>query len=194
MQSLITHDWTAAILFWVSFGLWFAIEFVVRARSDSEGRTSREWTLSLIVFTQLASLAVATVVAYKNPAPIPGAPWWPVAVGLSLLWIGVAFRLWAIITLGRFFKMVVVIQDGHRVVDSGPYRWLRHPSYTGGLIIVTGLGLAEGDWISLAIMIVFPLIAYLIRIRVEERALLEVLGEEYAAYAKRTSRLVPGLF
>jgi len=194
MRPLIAHDLTAQVLFWASFGLWFAIEFVLTAITNSRGRTTREWTLSLIVFTELASLAVSTIVAYKNPAPIPGPPWWPVGVGLSLIWLGIAVRLWAIITLGRFFKMVVVIQDAHRVVDRGPYRWLRHPSYTGGMLIVTGLGLAEGDWVSLAIMVVFPLIAYLARIRVEERALFGALGDEYAAYAKRTSRLIPGLF
>ena len=194
MQPLVFYDPAAEIIFWGSLALLIAIECVVRVRTDSQGRTSREWTLSLVVFSLVASMLVAGIVARHKLAPLPGPTWWPVAAGVALLWTGVAFRLWAVNTLGRFFKVVVIIQDDHRVVDRGPYRWIRHPSYTGGMITAIGIGLAYADWLSIAIMAVFPLIALLVRIRVEERMLLQELGEEYAVYAQRTARLLPGVF
>jgi protein-S-isoprenylcysteine O-methyltransferase len=194
MQPLVLHQPTAEILFDASLALWIAIEFVVGLRTDSSGRTARQWTQGLIMLAILASIALAAVLAEHHLAPLPGSGWWPLAVGLTLLWTGLAFRLWAVRTLGRFFKMAVVVQDDHRVVDSGPYRWLRHPSYTGALTITVGIGLAYGDWTSIAVMLLCPLIAFLIRIRVEERTLLDELGDEYAVYAQRTARLVPGLY
>jgi protein-S-isoprenylcysteine O-methyltransferase len=102
--------------------------------------------------------------------------------------------MWAILVLGRYFKVMVSIQDGHQVVDRGPYRRVRHPSYTGCILVMAGLGLAEGDWISLAIMLFGGLLAFGVRIRVEEHVLRQALGEEYAAYMRRTARLVPGVF
>lgn len=190
MRPLVFSDTTAEIIFWTSMALWMGIELGVH----SPGRTSREWTVTLVLLTLMASLFVAGGVAYKGVATIPGSGWWPVVVGLTLLWAGVAYRLWAVLTLGRYFKVAIVVQEGQRVVDQGPYRWVRHPSYTGGLVTLAGIGLAYGDWISLVIMIVFPLIALLIRIHVEEGMLLNEMGDEYAAYSKRTARLVPGVY
>ncbi|MFZ1154009.1 MAG: isoprenylcysteine carboxylmethyltransferase family protein [Solirubrobacteraceae bacterium] len=194
MQPIVFHDLAAEILFGASLILWITIELMVGVRTDASGRTAREWTQPLIMCVVLSSLVLAAVLAEHQVAPLPGSPWWPVAVGLTLWWSGVAFRLWSVRTLGHFFKMAVVVQDDHRVIDSGPYRWLRHPSYTGALLTNTGIGFALGDLASVAVMLFLPLIAFLIRIRVEERLLLRELGEEYAAYSQRTARLVPGLF
>jgi protein-S-isoprenylcysteine O-methyltransferase Ste14 len=195
MRPLVLHNGIAAALLWGSFLVWFVVvEGLIRKRSHSSGVESRDWTLSLIVVVSLASIAVATVVAGAHVAPLPGPAWWVLAGGLALLWLGVAFRVWAIFTLGRFFKLTVVTQESHHVVDRGPYRWLRHPSYTGALIAGVGIGLAEGDWLSIAIVAIGMSIAYAIRIRIEERTLLAELGDDYAAYVARTARLVPGLF
>ncbi len=194
MRPLVLHETLPEILLWGTFVLWLALESVLRRRSRTDSVESKEWTVSLIMVLLFVSLVAATVAASKHVAPLPGPAWWPVAAGVVLLWLGIGFRLWAIRTLGRFFKLTVVIQENHRVVESGPYRWLRHPSYTGGLVAATAIGLAEGDWVAIAIMAIGLSIAYLVRIPVEERALLAELGDEYAAYAKRTARLVPGLF
>ncbi len=190
MRPLALEDLAAAIAFWVSFGLWFSIEIAVSAKT----RSKRDWSLSLVIAAMLASIAAGAVIAGRHVALIGGPAWWPVAAGLALMWIGLAFRQWSIAALGSFFTMDVQIHEDHRVIDRGPYRWLRHPSYSGGLAIVIGFGLAEGSWLSLAVTCAIPLAAYLLRIRVEERALLEELGEEYAAYARRTARLVPRLY
>jgi protein-S-isoprenylcysteine O-methyltransferase Ste14 len=194
MRPLALHNGLAEALLWGSFLLWFTIESVIRRRSRKDSVESREWTLSLMMMLFLISFAGAALVASTNVAPLPGSAWWVVAAGVTLLWLGVAFRLWAIFTLGRFFKLTVVIQEDHRVIDRGPYRWLRHPSYTGALVAGAGIGLALGDWLSIAVVLAGMSLAYLIRIPIEERALLEEFGDDYAAYAARTARLVPGLF
>ena len=116
------------------------------------------------------------------------------AAGLVVLAAGVALRTWAIVTLGRLFKFVVVIQDGHRVVTSGPYRLLRHPSYTGGLGAFLGAGIALDSWLSILALVFIPLLAVLVRIHLEEAELATAPGPEYTRYASRTHRLVPGLW
>lgn len=194
MRPLVLHNGVAEALLWGSFLLWFVVESVIRRRSRRDSVESEDWTYSVMGMLLIAGFTGATVVASTNVAPLPGSAWWVVAAGVALLWLGVAFRLWAIFTLGRFFKLTVTIQEGHRVIDRGPYRLLRHPSYTGALVAGAGIGLALGDWLSIVVVLGAMAIAYLIRIPVEERALLEEFGEDYAAYAARTARLVPGLF
>jgi protein-S-isoprenylcysteine O-methyltransferase len=103
-----------------------------------------------------------------------------------------ALRLWAVLALGRFFRITVLVQDQHRLVDTGPYRLLRHPAYTGRLLTMIGLGLAMRNWLSLA-AIVLVLLADAYRIRVEEQALRARFGESYERYAASRWRLVPFL-
>jgi protein-S-isoprenylcysteine O-methyltransferase Ste14 len=95
---------------------------------------------------------------------------------------------------GRFFTTDVRVHPGQTVVEDGPYRWVRHPPYTGLLAIFVGVGLALGNWASLATLVLLPTIGLVYRIRVEERALLDGLGEPYRRFAASRSRLVPGLW
>jgi protein-S-isoprenylcysteine O-methyltransferase Ste14 len=108
--------------------------------------------------------------------------------------VGIAFRWYAVAILGRFFTFDVAVQTGQTVVEAGPYRYIRHPSYTGALITVIGIGLALGNWASLFILLVCMGIAYAYRISIEEAALVAALGEPYRQYTRRTRRLVPFLF
>ncbi len=111
--------------------------------------------------------------------------------GISLMWFGMAFRLWAIATLGRFFRTTVFVQNTHQLVTAGPYRFLRHPAYTGGLLTFAGIGLALGNWLSAAILLATPLIGYGYRISVEEKALGERFGEAYEEFSRDRWRLLP---
>jgi protein-S-isoprenylcysteine O-methyltransferase Ste14 len=86
-----------------------------------------------------------------------------------------------------------MVQDEHRLVEAGPYRVLRHPAYTGGLLTVAGIGLAMGNWLSLLVLMGVVLIGYGYRIRVEEQALKARFGERYDRYAAARWRLVPFL-
>ncbi len=123
---------------------------------------------------------------------IPGS-WLLLAVAVLLIWCGIALRQWAVLTLGPSFTVVVRVREDQRVVDGGPFRWVRHPSYTGLLMTVAGLGLAVGNWLSLASLIVLPFIGIAARIRVEEAALLSSLPG-YREYAAGRARLIPGIW
>lgn len=123
--------------------------------------------------------------------PIFALPDWLAWSGVIVAFAGIALRVWAIATLGSWFTLTVQVRTGQPVVQSGPYRVLRHPSYCGGEVMLLGVGLSSGNWLSPALFLVPWIIAHVNRIRVEERALLETLGETYRAYCQRTWRLVP---
>jgi len=115
-------------------------------------------------------------------------------LGLLCLVAGITIRWTAIYTLGKYFTGTVLIKTDHQLVRTGPYRYVRHPAYAGALLAHFGLGLAFANWFSLAFSSIPFLMAAFYRMRVEERALREAFGAEYADYAQATRRLVPGLY
>src|SRR5262249_12079152 len=119
--------------------------------------------------------------------PVAAARW----IGLVLLWCGIALRIWSVRTLGRYFTLTVQTSRDQPVITYGPYRWVRHPAYAGLLLIVIGFGLLLGYWWSLACLLVATLGALVFRIRSEERALIQNLGDPYRDYAATHKRLVP---
>ncbi len=118
----------------------------------------------------------------------------PELAGLILMSLGIAFRAWAIKSLGRQFTYRVKILDGHRLVTSGPYRILRHPSYAGEFLTLAGIGIGLGSWLSLLLLLGPNVAAFVYRIRIEEKTLLAHFGEAYKAYQQRTWRIVPFLY
>jgi protein-S-isoprenylcysteine O-methyltransferase len=179
---------------WVSYSAWFLMEMWVlsRDRRRFSGRTADRgsffgffigiWTALAIAFT-----AVQSHPEWRITALQPALSW----AGIVMIWAGMAFRLWAVLTLGAFFRTSVVLQEGHQLVTAGPYRWLRHPAYTGAIFTTAGLGLALGNWVSLAAMVIFPGLAILWRVHVEERALTEQFGEAYRDFSKNRSAVIP---
>jgi protein-S-isoprenylcysteine O-methyltransferase Ste14 len=116
------------------------------------------------------------------------------AAALALFAGGLILRWWAIVTLGRFFTVDVVVERDHEVVERGPFRWVRHPSYTGVLLAFVGWAMTLRNWVAMAVVLVPIFIAFVRRMKVEEEALSRALGEEYTDYMKRTKRLVPGVY
>jgi protein-S-isoprenylcysteine O-methyltransferase Ste14 len=163
----------------------------VAERLQGRGGAARDRaTRALIAVTLGAAIALAMVTASR--APRIGGPYR--AAGLVVMWLGLAIRIWAIAALGRAFRTTVEVDPGQPVIRSGPYRWVRHPSYTGLLLIVIGCGLASGGWPALAVCAVLPPAALLRRIHVEEAELVSVLGDHYRAYQAGTKRLIPGVW
>jgi protein-S-isoprenylcysteine O-methyltransferase Ste14 len=111
--------------------------------------------------------------------------------GIALMWLGMGFRYYCMRVLGQYFTFNVAVHAGQTVVEAGPYRYIRHPSYTGAMITVIGFGLTLGNWAGLLALVVCVAIGYSYRIRVEEAALVVALGEPYREYMGRTRRLVP---
>ena len=116
------------------------------------------------------------------------------AIGIFLMLVGVAFRWYSIRVLGKYFTRQVAIQPGQTVVENGPYRLIRHPSYSGALITIFGLGLAFTNWLSLIVVMGIAFIGYSYRVSVEEKILVDALGESYRQYMERTKRFVPFLY
>ncbi len=115
-------------------------------------------------------------------------------LGLILIVIGMAIRLLAIKTLGRFFTVNIGIEHEHRVIKNGLYKYIRHPSYTGSLLSFLGFGLSLNNWISLAIVFIPVFSSFVYRINVEENLLLTQFGTVYKDYIKQTKRLLPFIY
>jgi protein-S-isoprenylcysteine O-methyltransferase Ste14 len=174
----------------LTLAVWAAFELGLRVRERLQGRgsASRDRATRLLIAVTIGS---AVTVAVVTEPRFPGAAR---AAGLLAMWLGLATRAWAVAALGAAFRTTVEVDRGQAVVSTGPYRWVRHPSYSGLLLIVAGAGLGAGDWLALAVFLVLPLPALLWRIHVEEAELTSVLGDPYRAYQARSRRLIPGLW
>ncbi|HET6463935.1 MAG TPA: isoprenylcysteine carboxylmethyltransferase family protein, partial [Candidatus Krumholzibacteria bacterium] len=138
-------------------------------------------------------VGLASAFSDYEPMRIHGSSRLVQTIALVLLVGGLALRWTSVMFLGRYFTVNVAVMKDHRVVDSGPYRYVRHPSYSGLLLAFLGLGLFFNNWLSLVIVIVPITMALVYRIRIEEAALGAAMGPEYSAYCARTKRLVPGI-
>jgi protein-S-isoprenylcysteine O-methyltransferase Ste14 len=142
----------------------------------------------------VASMTAAIWISYVAPAPMFGRAHWLRLIGLLILTAGLLIRWAAILNLGSAFSANVAIRDSQRVRTTGLYRFVRHPSYLGLVLIFLAVGIHSRNWISLAIALIPPTTALLYRIRVEEAALREAFGDEYTAYSRTTKRLFPGVY
>jgi protein-S-isoprenylcysteine O-methyltransferase Ste14 len=182
-----------AIALIVTFVAWLSVEATLALRDliRGKGSTARDrGTRSILVIGWTAAFLGASLIAASFPDPRHSLA----GVGLAMMWAGLAVRIWSVVTLGASFRTTVEVDAGQRLVDTGPYRFVRHPSYTGILLLAIGYGLVLSNWLSLVILLIVPLATTIRRITVEEAAMAEVLGDPYQAYKKRTKRLLPGLW
>jgi protein-S-isoprenylcysteine O-methyltransferase len=151
---------------------------------------------SLRVFWIVIPLCVVASIAAANVVPQANVAWLERLIDLGgvLFLLGLILRWYAIFYLGRFFTVNVAIAADHRVVDTGPYRRVRHPSYSGALLQFLGLGLTFGNWVSLLVLLLPAWWLFQHRIAIEERALAQGLGEPYLRYMTHTKRLIPGIY
>lgn len=163
-------------------------------RAKASTRSADQGSIQLLWIVITLSITLSVYLSYQTRwadsamlARLRGA-WF------MLFAFAIALRWWAIIHLGRFFTVNVAIATDQHVVEDGPYRLVRHPSYTGALLAFLAYGLARGNWVTLVVMMAPVTAAFLWRMRIEERALRSALGEPYAAYSARTKRLVPFVY
>lgn len=186
-----------ASIFWSTYILWLVMETIGSAtkRSSDPAKTRDRGSYRLIL--TLLWIAVALDFALSFVLPQAAIRWhrtWVFSLGILLMLAGLAFRFYAMSLLGRFFTYDVAVHAGQTIIEAGPYRYIRHPSYTGALITLIGLGLALGNWAGLLVLLTCMGIAYAYRMSVEEAALSTTLGEPYKQYMRRTRRLIPFLF
>ena len=160
-------------------------------RGSRATRVDDRGSMRLLWFVIMSSIGLSVMFSGNEATALPFGATARRAVAVFLTWGGLGLRWWAIITLGRFFTTDVAVHAGHRVVTTGPYRFARHPSYTGLLTVFAGMGVFFGTWLSVLVMVVPITLAVLHRIRHEEAVLAGALGDEYAAYCARTKRLIP---
>jgi protein-S-isoprenylcysteine O-methyltransferase Ste14 len=174
----------------LTLAAWALLEVSVRVRERIQGQGGHardRFTRVLIALSLAAAIALALFLRQRAPAlRVPTR-----AAGLVVMWLGLALRVWAIAALGRAFRTTIEVDAEQTVVSSGPYRWVRHPSYTGLLLLVAGFGLSTGNWLSFAVCVLLPLPALVRRIHFEELELTRVLGEAYRTYASGRARLIP---
>jgi protein-S-isoprenylcysteine O-methyltransferase Ste14 len=184
--------WT--IVFWASFVAFFFVGSWAqrRERAAAVGDNRDRGSKAAIYAGSAIGVIGALNAPFLFPSAVIGLPSEPVfAVAVAMFWAGLVLYVWAVLTLGAFFRTSVQLLDGQRLVTKGPYRLLRHPAYTGGILIFAGIGLATGNWIS---AIAAPLavgVAYAWRIHVEEIALRERFGAEFDANRRHTWAVIP---
>ena len=184
-----------ALLIDLHLGIWFAWLIYWRVAAQNTKPAAR--TDGAAVRWAYLFPLIAAALCFWLPRPFPElrAPLFPdrmlcFTAGTALLLLGMAIGCWARGVLGRNWSNVVTIKVGHELVQSGPYRWVRHPIYTGLLLAVAGSALAQDLWVDLAaVPLVF--LGFWVKLRREEEWMTVQFGEAYASYARRTARLVP---
>ncbi len=158
------------------------------ARAEDRGSLRVLWLL----------ITASMVLAFLFEGSLPQARWpwraWVNITGVVVTLAGLAIRWYSIIYLGRFFTVNVAIATDHELIDTGPYRLARHPSYTGALLAFLGLAICMQNWASLAVLMGGTTAAFLYRMRIEEAALTGAFGGRYRHYMQHTARLIPGLY
>lgn len=187
--------WPYSLVFW-AVDIWaFLPEMrIVRRgleggkRADSKDRGSMKVLLAGMGVATLIAYPIAFVKAWSFPSN------WHLplfAAGVLLMFLGSLLRRYCWRTLGEYFTGDVSVKPDQPIISSGPYRLLRHPSYTAGMMMYIGIGLALGSWFSLALLTITTVATYSYRVLVEERVLLDALGEPYDAYLKGRKRFIP---
>jgi protein-S-isoprenylcysteine O-methyltransferase Ste14 len=189
---------SASVVFAGLLVVYAVVEVAIRIMSvrNAAGSRPREVTSLIVIVVVLgASLGGALLIAGRVPGTaIPLGREVLYVTGVVVIALGIALRVWAVVVLGRSFTVEVRVREGQQVVDRGPYRVVRHPSYTGLLAVFLGTGLALDNWLALLVVVIPPVAAIAYRIRVEERALLAGIGEPYRRYAAGRKRLIPGIW
>jgi protein-S-isoprenylcysteine O-methyltransferase Ste14 len=116
------------------------------------------------------------------------------AISMALVVIGLMIRIHSIRTLNQYFTYSVAKVENHKIIETGLYKFIRHPGYLGQLIIFIGLSTSLSNWLSVLVMMIPVTLGYLHRIKVEEGFMLEQLGEAYLNYQERTKRLIPMIY
>jgi protein-S-isoprenylcysteine O-methyltransferase Ste14 len=180
----------ARLVFYISVAA-FAVGELSQAVKWRRGDTRTD-LLGEVAFRVIFSAAILMLPLARAVAPdavLDGAGVF--ALGAIVGWLGLLLRWWSFATLGKYFTTVVKASADQVVVERGPYRVLRHPSYTGLLAVVVGAGLMLGNWVGTAASFLLILVGLLFRLVREERLMIDTLGDTYLNFTKDRARLVP---
>lgn len=183
-----------AAFFWAVFIWAFVPEIrLVRLTKAAVTSTQDAGTLRLIDSVSDLALPFAFAVSFLPGLVIPY-PRAALYAGTALVFTGSLLRRYCFRALGKYFTAAVIVHENQPVIDWGPYHWIRHPGYMAAFILYSGIGLALGSWLSLAILLGMSCYVYSRRVEAEEKALLGTIGEPYRAYMRRTKRFIPFIY
>jgi protein-S-isoprenylcysteine O-methyltransferase Ste14 len=192
---LVFRHGAAETVFIIAVAAWLVFETVMRVVQRLRSTDPPNDPSSFVLIPCIAGSVIAAQALGRSGRLLwPGGLAWPFVVGIVLIVTGLGLRAWSIAALGRFFQYQITVQSGHHVVTKGPYRYVRHPSYTGLALILVGIALACDDVWALPVVAVLGGVGLYVRIRAEERQLTEALGDEYEHFAAGRKRLVPGVW
>lgn len=187
--------WPYAPIFWAIY-IWAFLPEMKIVRSGSEGAKRPDskdgGSIKVIMAGMGSAFFLAFPLAFVKAWSFPGS--WQVplfVVGALMLLSGSLLRRYCWRTLGEYFTGDVKARPDQPVINSGPYRLVRHPSYTAGMVMMIGIGLALGSWASATLITIGAIATYGYRVAVEERALLEAIGEPYNEFMKTRKRFIP---
>jgi protein-S-isoprenylcysteine O-methyltransferase Ste14 len=184
-----------AVVFWAVFVWCFFPEqgIVKRANAESKKDGSKDGgSIQVIMAAGLITALAAFGLAYWTQMSLsPAARLAVFYFGIVILLLGSLLRRLCFRALGEHFTGDVRARADQPVIQTGPYRWVRHPSYTAGILMNLGIGLALTSWVSIAFLFVGSIVGYAYRVRVEERALLKEIGAPYAEFMRTRKRFVP---
>ena len=194
MVSLV-FVWPYDLVFWAVLVWAFSPEFrIFWRRPAASARVQDAGSMKVIGILQpLAVVLAFTAANTAKSAALPHQAWlfWP---GVAALVLGSLLRRHCFRMLGASFTGAVAARPDQVVVERGAYRYVRHPSYTAGLILFLGIGLALGNALGLLALMVLTAVSYWYRVAVEERVLEATIGDPYRSYMRRTKRFVPFVF
>lgn len=199
MRPLILSDSAYTIAFVTAVLIWYIPDrissFWLRSGRDPTAVKKDRGSYYVLIVAIVAGGFVGFLLAIIwTGAAIPLFRPQVTSVGIALTVLGGVLRFWAMFTLGRYFTFDVAVRAGQPVVQSGPYRFVRHPAYSGTLLSLLGIGLALANWASIVAIMVGTLAGLLYRVRVEEKALVEALGQPYLDYMRHTTRFIPFVY
>jgi protein-S-isoprenylcysteine O-methyltransferase Ste14 len=179
---------------WILVGtaaIWVVLELrqSIKRRPDAVKATRTSEVLFRLIVAGGAFLAGALARLAQSATIRPAAV--ADSIGLVLFWSGIALRVWSFHALGQYFTFTVQTSGDQPVIADGPYRLIRHPGYAALLLVVMAVGLFIGNWLSFVCLTVATTGGLVFRIRVEELALTQHLGDRYRDYAATHKRLVP---
>jgi len=187
--------WPYAVVFWIVFLWTFMPEWQIirKARERVKSKESNDdRSLRVIAFGMQFTSMVAFVLPFILGSTMEignqQIAFWS---GTGLLFCGSLLRRHCWRMLGEYFTGEVSARRDQPVISTGAYRWVRHPSYTAGIIMMAGIGVALGNWAAVFLLTVMSFAVYTYRVRVEERVLAETLGPAYVSYMQGRKRFIP---
>lgn len=183
-------------LFWNLIGLWVIMDFYILIFYKS-----RKNKLAIERKSKYVMLVLISAGMLSGPFLVEGAkeafqePFWLLRqIGLLIILAGIIVRIIAIRQLGENFSKDVDVHQDKSLYQRGLYRFVRHPSYLGELMIFLGVAIVYDHWLASLLAFILPTLAFVYRIQVEEKMLLSFFPVEYADYMKKTKKLIPFIY